>query len=178
MDRDDFTPTPLADVSCRPDGDRRTLVFVRPLRHPPEKVWRALTEQTQLREWAPFVPDRDLDHVGDAVLDMNGADEPEPFPATVRIVDPPRLLEYLWGDDVLRWELEPTPTGTQLTLHHTVEDDDMVPKVTAGWHLCLDVAELLLDGGPVGPIVGRDAMELGWQDLHDAYARALGLPTA
>ena len=33
-----------------------------------------------------------------------------------------------------------------------------VPKVAAGWHLCLVVAERLLDGDPIEPISGADAM--------------------
>ena len=49
----------------------------------------------------------------------------------------------------------------------------MVPKVAAGWHICLVVAERLLDGHPIGPIVGENAMRFGWQALHDAYAERL-----
>jgi hypothetical protein len=45
--------------------------------------------------------------------------------------------------------------------------------VAAGWHLCLDVAERMLDGEPIGPIRGQDAMNHGWQELHDAYAERL-----
>ena len=40
-------------------------MLVRELRHPPAKVWRALTEPEQLREWAPFDADRSLGTVGD-----------------------------------------------------------------------------------------------------------------
>jgi hypothetical protein len=49
----------------------------------------------------------------------------------------------------------------------------MLPKVAAGWHLCLDVAERLLDGRPIGPIRGEDARNHGWEELHDAYAEKL-----
>ena len=41
-----------------------TLVLVRELRHPPEKVWRALTDPVHLREWAPFDADRSLATAG------------------------------------------------------------------------------------------------------------------
>jgi hypothetical protein len=50
-----------------------------------------------------------------------------------------------------------------------------VPKVAAGWHLCLLVAEHLLDGQPIGPIRGTDARNYGWDELHDAYAAKLGI---
>ena len=52
----------------------------------------------------------------------------------------------------------------------------LAPKVAAGWHLCLVVAERLLDGEPIEPIVGEQAREYGWDDLHDAYAQRLGVP--
>ena len=64
--------------------------------------------------------------------------------------------------------------GTRLTLQHTLEDPDLAPKVAAGWHICLVVAERLLDGTPTGPIRGQDARNYGWDDLHRRYAEAIG----
>lgn len=168
-------PGPLADVDCRPDGGRWSLVFVRDLRHPPHKVWAALTDPRQLQEWAPFTADRDLATTGEATLRMIEGERVEEFPASVLRAVAPTLLEYTWGDDLLRWELEPSPAGTRLTLRQTVEDRDWVPRVAAGWHLCLTVAEHLLDGRPVGPILGEDARNHGWDELHDAYAARLGI---
>ena len=52
---------------------------------------------------------------------------------------------------------------------------DWVPKAAAGWDLCLDVAERLMDGAAVTPIRGADALEHGWQALHDRYAEHLGI---
>ena len=40
----------------------------------------------------------------------------------------------------------------------------------AGWHLCLVVAERLLDGNPIAPIVGTRALEYGWERLRALYA--------
>jgi uncharacterized protein YndB with AHSA1/START domain len=170
-----FEPGPPAQVDARPEGDRWTLVFVRELHHPPEKVWAALTEPAQLLEWAPFTSDRDLGTVGPRILTMIDGDEGEDLPGEVQRAERPTLLEYTWGTDVLRWELAPTAAGTRLTLRHTVDDRDMLPKVAAGWHLCLVVAERLLDGEPIGPIRGEAAMQYGWEALHDAYAETLGL---
>ena len=46
----------------------------------------------------------------------------------------------------------------------------------AGWHVCLDVLERLLDGEPMGRIVGPDAMKFdGWQRLYAEYAKQLGV---
>jgi uncharacterized protein YndB with AHSA1/START domain len=173
-----FEPSPLADVARQPAGDRWTLVFVRELRHPPEKVWRALTEPAQLRVWAPFVPDRELTTTGPAGLTMldGDAESPDgPQPGEVRRAEPPRLLEYTWADDVLQWELTPVDGGTRLTLRHTVESDEWLPRVASGWHLCLDAAERMLAGEDVAPVVGHAAMDHGWQPLHDGYAHRLGV---
>ena len=173
-DNNTFQPGPLADVRCHMQDGRPTLVMVRHLRHSPSKVWSALTDPAQLRQWAPFTPDRDLGRLGDATLAMTDGQDTT-FPATVRRCEPPTLLEYTWGDGVLRCELEAVAHGTRLTLHHTVDDMTSVAKVAAGWHMCLVVAEHLLDGQPIGPIVGENAINFGWQALHDGYAEKLAL---
>ena len=166
---------PLSDVSYERSDDRWTLVFVRDIPHPPAKVWAALSEQHQVGQWAPFTADRDLGTLGAATLTMIDGDQTVPLPATVTAVQPPTLLEYTWGEDRLRWELVQTPTGTRLTLRHTLADQDFVPKVAAGWHLCLLVAERLLDGSPIPPIRGQAARAYGWDELNEAYAAKLGI---
>jgi uncharacterized protein YndB with AHSA1/START domain len=175
MNRTRFETGPLAEVDFHPEGERATLVFVRTLRHPPEKVWSALTDPAQLREWAPYTADRSLAGRGDATLTMIDGDVAEDLPATVSRADPPSLLEYTLGGDLLRWELAAEGSGTRLTLRHTVQSTDWLPKVAAGWHLCLLVAERLLDGRPIAPIRGEDARNFGWEELHDAYAEVLGV---
>jgi uncharacterized protein YndB with AHSA1/START domain len=174
MNRNAFEPGPLAEADYLANEDGWTLVFVRELAHPTEQVWAALTDPAQLREWAPFTADRSLDTEGEATLTMIDDETEEDFPAVVRRAERPQVLEYSWGDDLLRWELSPTGSGTRLTLRHTVGDQDLLPKVAAGWHICLDVAERLLDGRPVGPIVGAAAKDFGWDELHDAYRARLG----
>jgi uncharacterized protein YndB with AHSA1/START domain len=178
MSETTFRPSPIATVECRADGDRWTLVFVRVLRHAPERVWAALTRPDELAAWAPFTADRDLAGAGGATLTMIDGDVSEDLPATVTRVERPRLLEYTWGADLLLWELEPVDRGTRLTLRHTLEDRVFVPRVAAGRHLCLDVAERLLDGRPIDQIRGRDARRHGWDRLHAAYGARLGIDVA
>ncbi|MPZ27438.1 MAG: ATPase [Micromonosporaceae bacterium] len=175
MDGNTLDLGPLFEVDSQASEDRWTLVFVRDLRHPPERVWAALTEPEQLYAWSPYTADRNLGTVGEATLTMIDAETSVDLPAVVRHAEPPTLLEYSWGTDLLRWELAATGSGTRLTLRHTVEDRDWLPKVAAGWHLCLVVAEHLLDGRPIGPIRGNDARNYGWDELHDAYAEKLGI---
>lgn len=175
MTRQDFDPGPLAAARHHADGERWTLVFIRHLRHPPAKVWAALTDPEQLRQWAPFDADRDLATTGPASLRMTDGQTTEDSPANVLRAVAPELLEYLWGDDLLRWELAADGTGTRLTLRHTVGSPEWLPRTAAGWHLCLVVAERLLDGAPIGRIAGHDAKQYGWERLHDAYAAKLGV---
>jgi uncharacterized protein YndB with AHSA1/START domain len=173
MDRDSFRPGPLAEVARIPAEQGWDLVLVRELRHPPEKVWAALTEPAQLAAWAPFLASRDLGTPGEATLSTVDGDRTHDAPATVLRAERPTRLDYLWGTALLRWELAPSGAGTRLTLRQRVEQPELVPMVAAGWHLCLDVAGHLLDGDPVGPIRGAEAKEFGWAELRDAYAERL-----
>lgn len=169
-----FDPGPLAQVDCQHGAQGWTLVFMRDLPHPPQRVWDVLTDPAQLRAWSPYTANRNLAKVGNAKLTMLDSEQPD-IPTTVTRADAPRLLEYTWqleqfGTSVLCWELEPNAGGTRLTLHQTIRDADWIPKVAAGWHLCLVVAERLLQGHPIKPIIGEASYAHGWQALHDAYA--------
>jgi uncharacterized protein YndB with AHSA1/START domain len=171
-----FTPRAPQPITTERDGDRWTLVFVRDLRHPPEAVWAALTDPAQLQAWAPFRPDRALATPGDATFVMVDGEHEEATAASVQLADAPRVLQYDWAGDLLRWELEPVERGTRLTLRHTVQSQEWVPRVAAGWHLCLDVADRLLAGDPVDAVVGRAAIDHGGDELRAAYAAQLGIP--
>jgi uncharacterized protein YndB with AHSA1/START domain len=168
-----FNPGELSDIEVQPSGGRWTLVFVKDLRHPPEKVWAALTEPGQIARWAPYTADRNLDSTGDATLTMIDGDNAQDLPASVVRAEPPVLLEHTFGDDLLRWELTATASGTRLILRHTLDDREWAPKVAAGWHLCLVVADRLLEGRPIEPIRGEDARRFGWDELNERYAERL-----
>jgi hypothetical protein len=46
----------------------------------------------------------------------------------------------------------------------------------AGWHVCFDVLDRMLDGKPIGRLVGPPVMKLGaWPQLLSAYAKELGV---
>lgn len=164
-----------AEVAARSDGGRWTLIFVREFAHSPARLWGALTDPEVLRQWAPFVADRDLGATGPVVLTMTDGDEPLDLDAMVTVAQRGVVLEYTWGEDLLRWELTQIVTGTRLKLEHTVAGRDLLPQVAAGWHICLFVADRVLDGDPVPRIVGTAAMEYGWAGLRESYATALGL---
>jgi hypothetical protein len=142
------------------EGQNWTLILVRELRHSPEKVWQALTDPVHLREWAPFDADGNLGTVGNTVmLTTVGAPAPHVTETTVTRADAPRALEYKWGGNDMRWELEPF--------------GDMG---AAGWHVCFDVLDHLLADQPIGRRVGPESMKFpGFQRLHAEYAKLFGI---
>jgi len=172
-----YTPGPASGARIQKDiqndQEKWTLVLVRELRHPPAKVWTALTDPEHLREWAPFDADRNLGTVGTAKLSTVGA--PHVTEAEVKRAEAPKLLEYNWGDQDMRWELEPLGSGTKLTLWHNI-DRRYIAMGAAGWHICIDVLDRFVAGVPIGRIVGPEAMKFeGWQRLHAEYARLFGV---
>src|SRR5579859_6164002 len=98
LEREQYIPGPASGAQIQKDGDKWTLVLVRELRHSPEKVWRALTEPAQLREWAPFDADGNLGAAGSTViLTTVGAPTPQVSETKVTRAEAPKLLEYNWG---------------------------------------------------------------------------------
>jgi uncharacterized protein YndB with AHSA1/START domain len=99
----------------QPSTETRSVVIERELQHPPEKVWRALSQPGLIQEWlmqndfAPIVGHRfkltaDWGHVDCEVL----------------AVEPNRALSYTWcafgGRTVVSWTLTPKGTGTVLRM--------------------------------------------------------------
>jgi uncharacterized protein YndB with AHSA1/START domain len=168
-DLQQYTPGPANLARVLKDGEKWTLILVRELRHSPEKVWQALTDPAQLREWAPFVTDESLGAVGTVNLTWVGT--PQPIATKVTRVEAPKALEY--GD--MRWELEASGGGTRLTLWHNI-DRRFISMGAAGWHISFDVLDHLLAGTPIGRIAGGDATKFaGWQRLNAEYAQQFGV---
>ncbi len=174
-DREEYLPGPASGAQVRKEEGKWTLVLVRELRHPREMVWQALTDPAHLAEWAPFNSDRSLGAAGPVKLATAGTSQVSE--TTVTCAEQPRLLEYNWGGNDLRWELEPSGSGTRLTLWHNI-DRRFVAMGAAGWHICFDVLDRFLNGTPIGRIVAGEAMAFpGWQRLHAEYAMQFGADT-
>lgn len=157
---------PMGEVTR--EGERWVLRYERELRHAPEKVWRAITESEHLRNWLPcdLVGERregaalELpfwpEHL-DAYAESHGIEQ-EVLRGEIRRWEPPRLFEWTWDTDVLRWELHATGTGTRLVLTTWVAGGpDVAAGVAAGYHVCLDELHDVLDHGKEGPIDGSAA---------------------
>jgi uncharacterized protein YndB with AHSA1/START domain len=164
-----YIPGPAKLARVQKDGEKWTLILVRELCHAPAKVWQALTDPAQLREWAPFVTDGSLGAVGTVKLTWAGT--PTPIEAKVTRAEAPKALEY--AD--MRWELEASGGGTRLTLWAKI-DRRFISMGAAGWHICFDVLDHLLSGTPIGRIAGGDAVKFaGWQRLNVEYAKQFGV---
>ena len=151
------------------DGDRRGLRYVRRLSHDATKVWRALTESDHLRSWMP------CDIVGPRAA---GAAISMPFwpevaakydtgdevpTGTIGVWDPPRVFEWSWDEDIVRFELDSDSTGaTVLTLTTWIGTTDGPPlsDAAAGYHVCLDHLVQLLDTGAAPSVATSDPSPL------------------
>ena len=101
----------------------RTLVIEREMPHPPEKIWRALTEGPLLEEWLlkndfqPVVGHR-FSFRREPVGNWNGVVDCE-----VLLVEPHSRLSYRWGtlglETVVAWTLTPTEGGTHLHMEQS-----------------------------------------------------------
>ncbi len=171
-----YQPGPARGVEITKEGERWTLVIVREVRHAPEKVWRAITQPEHLHEWAPFDADSSLGVVGATVkLSTVGSENPYVSETLVTRADEPHILEYKWGENETRWELEAIESGTRLTLWTKI-DRRFISMGAAGWHICIDIMELRLGGTEVERIVGPSAMKFeGWQRLNAEYAQQFGI---
>lgn len=102
------------------DGD---LIFEAELEHPPEQVWRALTEPALLDAWLPEGP-----AVSRELLDA----------------DPPHSVRYAWRDErgeppldsEVTFRVQATPGGSRLTvIHGGLSARAPANDVTPAWSL-------------------------------------------
>ncbi len=176
MNREQYTPGPASYAHVRKDGEKWALIVAKELRHAPEKVWQALIDPVHLREWAPFEADGSLGTAGTTVkLTTVGAPSPHITETTVTRADAPKVLEYTWGNNDMKWELEALGGGTRLTLWTSI-DRRYIAMGAAGWQICFDVLDHLLSGTPLGRMTGPENMKFaGWQRLHAEYAKLFGV---
>ena len=152
-------------------GTRHRLRFERRLAHPPEKVWRALTENAELAHWFPTRIDgpREPGAKLRFVFPGERTEEWAAMDGELMVYDPPRTLEYSWGGDILRWELQPGGEHTLLVFTHTFEDETKAARDASGWDVCLDSLESALAAAPPDPFT----MER-FDVLFEKYAQRFG----
>jgi uncharacterized protein YndB with AHSA1/START domain len=145
-----------------------TLRFVRRLPHPPGKVWRALTEQDHLAAWFPTTIEGERAAGSRLRFSFPGMQAP-PFDGEMLAFDPPELMELMWGDERLRFELAPDGAGTLLTFTASFAELGKAARDGAGWHVCLDLLGYDL-GGAKAPWARSDR----WRVVHGEYVARFG----
>jgi uncharacterized protein YndB with AHSA1/START domain len=84
-------------------------------------------------------------------------------------LDPPRKLAITWeGSGEVSFELEPMGNRVLLTvIHRRLPDRAMLLKVSAGWHMHLDILVARVSGKQAEPFWD------GWSRLQEEYNRRL-----
>jgi uncharacterized protein YndB with AHSA1/START domain len=83
--------------------------------------------------------------------------------------EPPTLLAFSWGPDVLRFELRPDGEGTELVFTVALEELGKAARDGAGWHVCLEQLAFELADEQVPAYSGDH-----WRELNNGYAGRLG----
>jgi len=131
----------------------RTLVIEREMPHPPEKIWRALTEGPLIEEWLmkndfqPVVGHR-FSFRATPVPNWNGI-----IKSQVLVVEPNARLAYSWGtlglESVVTFTLTPTERGTHLRMEHSgfpSEESASYKGANYGWRKFLGKLERVAGG--------------------------------
>jgi uncharacterized protein YndB with AHSA1/START domain len=126
-------------------AETKSIIVERDLPHPPEKVWRALTQSALIAEW--LMPNDFELKVGHRFT-FRATPQPGWKGVTnceVLAVEPMRRLVYAWGDGtesesglktVVTWTLTPTSAGTHLRMEQSgfrPEDEGGYQAMSGGW---------------------------------------------
>jgi uncharacterized protein YndB with AHSA1/START domain len=118
----------------------RALVIEREMPHPPEKIWRALTQGPLIEEWLmknDFQPvvGHHFSFRSTPVPGWNGVIDSE-----VLVIEPNSRLSYSWGTmgttTLVTWTLTPTKSGTHVRMEQSgfrSEEDAAYKGAKYGW---------------------------------------------
>ena len=131
----------------------RTLVIEREMPHPPEKIWRALTQSPLIEDWLmkndfqPVVGHR-FTFRARPMPNWNGVIDCE-----VLVVEPNLRLSYGWGslglESVVTWTLTPTKDGTHVRMEQSgfrSEEDASYKGASYGWQKFMGSLERVVRG--------------------------------
>jgi uncharacterized protein YndB with AHSA1/START domain len=147
-------------------GDRTALRFERRLAHSVERVWRAITEPEELRQWYPGVPEWRLEPGAEFTSEGGGGGK-----GRILELDPPHVLAYDWEGEQFRFELRPDGRGCLLVFTHVFADRSLGAQHAAGWEIYLNRLDVHLAGGFLSEEEAHEAAP----ELHERYAQRFGL---
>jgi uncharacterized protein YndB with AHSA1/START domain len=167
------------------DGSH-ALRFERRYRHPMERVWRAISDPTEMAQWFPSNVEGNREVGAEVTFDDESQravalevgeptrDDGPMFRGTVVAYDPPKVFSFTWGGELLRFELAPDGAETILVFTQILSHQSVAARNGSGWHMCLGELDRLLGVAPADH-------DLSWTDVYDDYiARmgpALGVPS-
>ncbi len=141
-------------------GDGYIARFDRHLKHSVEKVWSVLTENDKLAKWFPELSVDDLSEGGVIKFELPNGTSDELRITELKMFS---VLEYSWWGDSVRFELYSEPEGCNLVLKRKIKTiTDHTSKDIAGWHVCLDVIDALLNDSTIG-------REERWRIVYQQY---------
>jgi uncharacterized protein YndB with AHSA1/START domain len=115
--------------------ETRSVVIERDMPHPPEKIWRALTQPHLIEEWLMKNDFKPVVGHGFNLRADWGAVE-----CRVMAVEPNKTLSYSWGayglESVVTWTLTATSTGTHLRMEQSgfrPDQQQAYGGAKAGW---------------------------------------------
>jgi uncharacterized protein YndB with AHSA1/START domain len=99
-------------------AETRTVIVEREIPHPPEKIWRALTQPHLIEEW---LMKTDFEPVVDRKFSLTG--DWGAVDCKVLKIQPMTALSYSWAahglESVVTWTLTPTSKGTTLRMEQS-----------------------------------------------------------
>jgi uncharacterized protein YndB with AHSA1/START domain len=140
-------------IMSNPAESTRTLEIERVFPHPPEKLWRALTESPLIAQWLlknDFEPvvGRKFQFRADPVPNWNGVIDCE-----VLIVDPLKQLSYSWGSlglgSVVLFTLTPAEGGTHVRMEQSgfrPDQEAAYKGANYGWQKFFGALERVVGG--------------------------------
>jgi uncharacterized protein YndB with AHSA1/START domain len=137
----------------------RSLVIEKEFPHPPEKVWRALTESSLIQQW---LMENDFQPVVGHRFNFRSTPMPQwngIVDCQVLDVDAPRKLSYTWGTSgaeaanglqlVVTWTLTPTSDGVHVRMEQTgfgPDQENNYRGATYGWNKFIGQLETVVAG--------------------------------
>ncbi len=124
-----------------------TIRFERRSKHPVSRLWRAITDASEVGKWMGLPARIDLRVGGDYRVDFPpGQGE---LDGVIVRVQTERTLAYVWGVSVVEWTLEADGDGCRYQFTHHGQPPGLVDDeagIAAGWHAWLDDFDAHLDG--------------------------------
>ena len=168
---DRFGPEATRDGRVSQAGDRQLLTFDRILRHPPEKVWEALTTPEGIGRW--WQSDAEIEPRQGGRFHLRFRPFDHSMTGVVTIYDPPERFGFTWPDTAagtdshVLFQLRPDPLGTHLRLVHDLPAEADATEFAAGWHWHLDGVDDAARG------LGTPWDEQRWRVLQKVYRMTL-----